>query len=56
MEIELNTLLVALMFVTILVMGIGNILMVLADVINRATAARTFAACTACSTRWASPT
>ena len=40
MEIELNTLLVALMFVTILVMGIGNILMTLADVINRATSAQ----------------
>ncbi len=34
--IELNTLLVALMFVTILCMGIGNILVSLADILNRA--------------------
>ncbi len=40
MEIGLNTLLVALMFVTILSMGIGNILMSLADNFNRATASR----------------
>jgi len=40
MEIELNTLLVALMFVTILSMGIGNILMGLADVFNHATASK----------------
>jgi len=40
MDIELNTLLVALMFVTILCMGIGNILMVLADLFNHATASR----------------
>ena len=37
MEIELNTLLVALMFVTILSMGIGNILTTLADIFNNAT-------------------
>lgn len=37
MDIGLNTLLVALMFVTILCMGIGNILMVLADNFNHAT-------------------
>ncbi len=40
MDIGLNTLLVALMFVTILSMGIGNILMSLADILNKATASR----------------
>ena len=40
MDIELNTLLVALMFVTILCMGLGNILMVLADLFNHATISR----------------
>ena len=40
MDVGLNTLLVALMFVTILCMGIGNILMVLADVFNHATPSR----------------
>lgn len=37
MDIQLNTLLVALMFVTILSMGIGNILGSLADILNHAT-------------------
>jgi len=37
MDMPLNTLLVALMFVTILSMGIGNILVTLADVFNHAT-------------------
>ena len=40
MDIELNTLLVALMFVTILSMGIGSILTALADVLNHATSSR----------------
>ncbi len=40
MDIDLNTLLVALMFVTILSMGIGNILGTLADIFNHASAAR----------------
>ena len=40
MEIGLNTLLVALMFVTILSMGIGNIVVTLADVLNHATTSR----------------
>ena len=40
MDIELNTLLVALMFVTILSMGIGNILGSLADILNHATSSR----------------
>jgi len=40
MDIELNTLLVALMFVTILSMGIGNILVSLADILNHATSSR----------------
>ena len=40
MEIQLNTLLVALMFVTILSMGIGNILSSLADIFNHATSSR----------------
>jgi hypothetical protein len=40
MDIQLNTLLVALMFITILSMGIGNILMSLADIFNHATASR----------------
>lgn len=40
MDIELNTLLVALMFVTILCMGIGNILVTLADILNRASSSR----------------
>ncbi len=40
MDIQLNTLLVALMFVTILCMGIGNILVTLADVFNHATPSR----------------
>lgn len=40
MDIELNTLLVALMFVTILSMGIGNILVGLADIFNHTTASR----------------
>ena len=40
MDIGLNTLLVALMFVTILSMGIGNILGALADIFNHATPSR----------------
>ena len=40
MDIQLNTLLVALMFITILSMGIGNILMSLADIFNHATTSR----------------
>ena len=40
MDLELNTVLVALMFVTILSMGIGNILVTLADVFNHATRSR----------------
>ncbi len=40
MDIDLNTMLVALMFVTILSMGIGNILGTMADIFNHATAAR----------------
>lgn len=40
MEIGLNTLLVALMFVTILSMGIGNILVSMADIFNHATPSR----------------
>ena len=40
MDMELNTMLVALMFVTILSMGIGNILVTLADVFNHATRSR----------------
>ncbi len=40
MEIGLNTLLVALMFVTVLSMGIGNILTTLADVFNPNTSSR----------------
>ncbi len=40
MDIGLNTLLVASMFVTILSMGIGNILMALADIFNKATASK----------------
>lgn len=40
MDIQLNTLLVALMFVTVLSMGIGNILVTLADVLNHASASR----------------
>ena len=40
MDIGLNTLLVALMFVTVLSMGIGNILMTLADILNHATPSR----------------
>lgn len=40
MDIPLNTLLVALMFVTILSMGIGNILGTLADIFNQATPSR----------------
>ena len=40
MDIQLNTLLVALMFVTILSMGIGNILTSLADIFNQATPSR----------------
>lgn len=40
MDIGLNTLLVALMFVTVLCMGIGNILVVLADVFNHASPSR----------------
>ena len=40
MDIGLNTLLVALMFVTILSMGIGNILVTMADNLNHATASR----------------
>ena len=40
MDIELNTMLVALMFVTILSMGIGNVLVTLADVFNHATRSR----------------
>ena len=40
MDIQLNTLLVALMFVTILSMGIGNILVTMADIFNHATPSR----------------
>ena len=40
MDIQLNTLLVALMFVTILSMGIGNILISMADIFNHATPSR----------------
>jgi hypothetical protein len=40
MDIQLNTLLVALMFVTVLCMGIGNIMVSLADIFNHATASR----------------
>lgn len=40
MDIQLNTLLVALMFVTILSMGIGNILVSLADIFNHVTPSR----------------
>lgn len=40
MDIDLNTMLVALMFVTIISMGIGNILGTMADIFNHATAAR----------------
>lgn len=40
MDIQLNTLLVALMFVTVLSMGIGNILVSLADIFNHATPSR----------------
>lgn len=40
MDIGLNTLLVALMFVTILSMGIGNILVSMADIFNHATPSR----------------
>jgi hypothetical protein len=40
MDIQLNTLLVALMFVTILSMGIGNILISLADIFNHVTPSR----------------
>jgi len=40
MDIQLNTLLVALMFITILSMGIGNILISLADIFNNATSSR----------------
>ena len=40
MDIQLNTLLVALMFITILSMGIGNILGSLADIFNHATCSR----------------
>ena len=40
MDIDLNTLLVALMFITILSMGIGNILVSLADTFNHATPSR----------------
>ena len=40
MDIPLNTLLVALMFVTILSMGIGNILGSLADIFNHASPSR----------------
>jgi hypothetical protein len=40
MDIQLNTLLVALMFVTLLSMGIGNILVSLADIFNHATPSR----------------
>jgi len=36
MDIGLNTLLVALMFVTVLSMGIGNVLVTLADIVNHA--------------------
>ena len=36
MDIDLNTLLVALMFVTVLCMGIGNILVSLGDIFNHA--------------------
>lgn len=40
MDIQLNTLLVALMFITILSMGIGNILVALAGTFNHATPSR----------------
>ncbi|MDX2472719.1 MAG: hypothetical protein QNL91_03350 [Candidatus Krumholzibacteria bacterium] len=40
MDIDLNTMLVALMFVTILSMGIGNILGTMADIFNHGTTAR----------------
>jgi len=40
MDIQLNTLLVALMFITILSMGIGNILISLANIFNHATSSR----------------
>ena len=40
MDIQLNTLLVALMFITILSMGIGNILGSMADILNHATPSR----------------
>lgn len=40
MDIQLNTLLVALMFVTILSMGIGNILIAMADIFNHVTPSR----------------
>jgi len=39
-DIGLNTLLVALMFVTVLCMGIGNILVVMADISNQASPSR----------------
>lgn len=40
MDIALNTLLVALMFVTVLCMGIGNILVCLGDIFNHASPSR----------------
>lgn len=40
MDMDLNTLLVALMFVTILCMGIGNILVSLGDIFNHASPSR----------------
>jgi len=40
MEVQLNTLLVALIFVTIVSMGIGNILATMADVVNHVSASR----------------
>ena len=40
MDIDLNTMLVALMFVTILSMGIGNILTCVADIFNASTSSR----------------
>jgi hypothetical protein len=40
LDVDLNTLLVALMFVTVLSMGIGNILVSLADIFNNATPSR----------------
>lgn len=40
MDVGVNTLLVAIMFVTILAMGIGNLLIALADILNHASSSR----------------